>query len=49
MSSFRTLLMFLPYSFRFNQTTVSYDASKEEKIDALNRKKTDIENRLREK
>jgi len=33
----------------FNQTTVSYDASKDEKIEALNRKKANIENRLREK
>jgi len=33
----------------FNQTTVAHDASKEEKIEALNRKKADIENRLREK
>jgi hypothetical protein len=33
----------------FNQTTVAYDASKEDKIDALNRKKADVENRLREK
>jgi hypothetical protein len=34
---------------RFNQTTVAYDASKDEKLDALNRKKAEVEERLREK
>jgi len=33
----------------YNQTTVSYDAPKEVKIEALNRKKAEIEERLREK
>jgi len=33
----------------FNQTTVAYDASKEEKLDALNKKRTEIEERLRDK
>jgi len=33
----------------YNQTTVAYDAKKEEKVEALNRKKAEIENRLREK
>ncbi|KAJ3526971.1 hypothetical protein NMY22_g9958 [Coprinellus aureogranulatus] len=33
----------------FNQATVSYDASKEEKLDALNKKKAEVEQRLREK
>ncbi|KAJ3731683.1 DUF1014-domain-containing protein [Lentinula guzmanii] len=32
----------------FNQTTVTYDASKEEKIHALNAKKAQVENRLRQ-
>jgi len=32
----------------FNQTTVAHDATKEAKIEALNRKKADIEHRLRE-
>ncbi|KAI0078977.1 DUF1014-domain-containing protein [Panus rudis PR-1116 ss-1] len=32
----------------FNQVTVSYDASKEEKVEALNRKKAAVEHRLRE-
>ncbi|KAF6764645.1 DUF1014-domain-containing protein [Ephemerocybe angulata] len=33
----------------YNQTTVSYDASKEEKLEALNKKKAEVEQRLREK
>ncbi|KAF8898209.1 hypothetical protein CPB84DRAFT_1780589 [Gymnopilus junonius] len=33
----------------FNQTTISYDASKDEKIQALGAKKAQIEGRLREK
>ncbi|KAJ2913586.1 hypothetical protein MD484_g6830, partial [Candolleomyces efflorescens] len=33
----------------FNQTTVAYDASKDEKLDALNKKKAEVEERLREK
>ncbi|KAJ3511855.1 hypothetical protein NMY22_g15513 [Coprinellus aureogranulatus] len=33
----------------FNQATVSYDASKEEKLEALNKKKAEVEQRLREK
>ncbi|KAJ2929426.1 hypothetical protein H1R20_g7658, partial [Candolleomyces eurysporus] len=33
----------------FNQTTVAYDASKEDKLDALNKKKAEVEERLREK
>ncbi|KAF9020784.1 DUF1014-domain-containing protein [Hymenopellis radicata] len=32
----------------FNQTTVSYDASKEERVDALKSKKAQVEDRLRE-
>ena len=34
---------------RFNQTVVSYDASKEEKVDALKKKNVATEQRLREK
>lgn len=34
---------------RFNQTTVSYDASKDEKIDALKKRQDEIQERLREK
>ena len=33
----------------FNQTTISYDATKEERVDALTAKRTETENRLREK
>ncbi|KAF7294608.1 hypothetical protein MIND_00997400 [Mycena indigotica] len=33
----------------FNQTTVAYDATKEEKVDALKQKKAQVEQRLREK
>lgn len=33
----------------FNQTTVSYDATKEEKVEALKRRQGEIEERLREK
>ncbi|KAF8644953.1 hypothetical protein AX16_008168 [Volvariella volvacea WC 439] len=33
----------------FNQVTVAYDASKEEKVDALKAKKAQVEERLREK
>ncbi|TFK25759.1 DUF1014-domain-containing protein [Coprinopsis marcescibilis] len=33
----------------FNQATVTYDATKEEKLEALNRRKGEIEERLREK
>jgi len=32
----------------FNQTTVSYDANKEEKVEALQRKRAEVEERLRE-
>ncbi len=31
----------------FNQVTVSYDASKEDKVDALKSKQSAVENRLR--
>ena len=34
---------------RFNQATVSYDASKEEKVEALKRQQDAVANRLREK
>ena len=34
---------------RFNQTVVSYDASKEEKVDALKKKNVATEQRLRDK
>ncbi|EAU81996.2 hypothetical protein CC1G_09182 [Coprinopsis cinerea okayama7 len=33
----------------FNQTTVAYDATKEEKLEALNKRKAEIEERLRDK
>jgi hypothetical protein len=33
---------------RFNQTMVSYDASKEERLEALNRKRLEVEERLRD-
>ncbi|TFK45617.1 DUF1014-domain-containing protein, partial [Heliocybe sulcata] len=33
----------------FNQVTIGYDASKEDKVEALKRRNTEIENRLREK
>ena len=33
----------------FNQATVSYDASKEEKVEALKRQQDAVANRLREK
>ncbi|EPQ50573.1 DUF1014-domain-containing protein [Gloeophyllum trabeum ATCC 11539] len=33
----------------FNQVTISYDASKEERVEALNKKKAEVENRLRDK
>jgi len=33
----------------FNQVTVAYDASKDEKVDALRKKKTAVEERLRER
>ncbi|KXN91959.1 hypothetical protein AN958_11019 [Leucoagaricus sp. SymC.cos] len=32
----------------FNQTTVAYDTTKEERLDALNRKRTEAEDRLRD-
>jgi len=32
----------------YNQTTVAFNASKDEKVEALNRKRTDVENRLRD-
>ncbi|KAJ3551997.1 hypothetical protein NP233_g12974 [Leucocoprinus birnbaumii] len=32
----------------FNQATVSYDASKEERLDALSRKRAEVEGRLRD-
>ena len=35
--------------YRFNQVTVAYDAKKEEKIQALQNKKAEVEERLREK
>jgi hypothetical protein len=34
---------------RFNQTTVSYDATKEEKVEVLKRRQAEVEERLREK
>ena len=34
---------------RFNQTTVAYDASKTERLDALKRKQEEVEERLRDK
>ena len=34
---------------RFNQTVVSYDASKEEKVDALKKKNVATEQRLRDR
>lgn len=34
---------------RFNQTVLAYDATKEEKLDALKAKKAQVEERLREK
>lgn len=34
---------------RFNQATISYDASKEEKVDALKAKHAQTADRLREK
>ena len=34
---------------RFNQTTVSYDASKEERVEALERRNREVEERLRER
>jgi hypothetical protein len=33
----------------FNQTVVDYDATKEEKVEALKLKKAQVEERLREK
>jgi hypothetical protein len=41
------LTYFIP--FRFNQTSVAYDATKEEKLAALKDKKAQVEERLREK
>lgn len=35
--------------FRFNQTSVAYDASKEEKLEALNKRKAAVEQRLKDK
>lgn len=37
------------WSTRFNQTTVAYDASKEEKVKALDAKKAEVTERLRDK
>ena len=34
---------------RYNQTTVAYDASKEEKVKALEAKKAEVTERLRDK
>lgn len=34
---------------RFNQTTVGYDATKEEKVEALKKRQAEVEQRLREK
>lgn len=34
---------------RFNQVVVSYDASKEERVDALERRHKEVEERLKEK
>lgn len=34
---------------RFNQTVLAYDATKEEKLEALKAKKAQVEERLREK
>lgn len=36
-------------STRFNQVTVAYDASKEERLEALKLRRTEVEDRLREK
>lgn len=36
-------------SSRFNQVTVAYDASKDDKLSALKSKKAEVEERLREK
>lgn len=33
----------------FNQTTVAFDASKEERVEALERRNREIEERLRER
>ncbi|CAG8725712.1 5858_t:CDS:2, partial [Acaulospora colombiana] len=33
----------------FNQTTVSYDATKEEKVEALKKRQEEVQERLREK
>ncbi|ETW85173.1 hypothetical protein HETIRDRAFT_43144, partial [Heterobasidion irregulare TC 32-1] len=33
----------------FNQVTVSYDATKDDKVDALKRRQTEVEERLRDK
>ena len=41
-----TLLIHLYHSF--NQVTVSYDASKEEKLEALEQKQTEVKERLRD-
>lgn len=38
-----------PYLNRFNQTVVSYDASKEEKVEALKKKNVATEQRLKER
>jgi hypothetical protein len=42
-------LLSLTARFSFNQVTISYDASKEDKVAALKGKKAQVEDRLREK
>jgi hypothetical protein len=41
------LTCFKPFSF--NQTSVAYDATKDEKLSALKEKKAQVEERLRDK
>jgi len=45
----RTWLLIRLVKYRFNQTTVSYDATKEEKVEVLKRRQAEVEERLREK
>jgi len=42
-------ICFFIYFDRFNQNVLSYDATKEEKIDALKERKAQVEDRLRVK
>lgn len=37
------------HPLRYNQVTISYDATKEEKVDALKAKQAEVEQRLRER